>query len=217
MVEDLDRLDRQGARRAASDRAGEGHRRALRQRQRRRAVLLQLAAERQQGQRPRGRHPGADDPVAGRAGSEAPGRTTPRCYTSDWTATFLELAGAEPDPAYAPTAPASCPPASRADVPERDLFWRMRAGRALRRGNLKYVRTATAPTASTTWRPNPRAGQPGRQAPRRPGHAPVRLGAGERRASSRPARAVRRAWRRSQTRGRRRRPATKRSSTPTPA
>ena len=26
------------------------------------------------------------------------------------------------------------------DVPERDLFWRTRTGRALRRGNLKYVR-----------------------------------------------------------------------------
>ena len=27
-----------------------------------------------------------------------------------------------------------------AGVPERDLFWRTRTGRALRRGNLKYVR-----------------------------------------------------------------------------
>ena len=67
-------VDRHRPRRAAPLRAGEGHDRRLRQRQRWRAVLLQLAAERQQGQRARGRHPGADDRVlAGRA-REAAGR-----------------------------------------------------------------------------------------------------------------------------------------------
>ena len=62
-------------------------------------------------------------------------------YTSDWTATFLELGGAAPDPAYAPDGTSLVPHLFEgADVPERDLFWRTRTGRALRRGNLKYVR-----------------------------------------------------------------------------
>jgi arylsulfatase A-like enzyme len=57
----------------------------------------------------------------------------------DWTATFLELAGAEP--------PLPLDGVSLVDhlfkgrrVPRRDLFWRMRGERALRRGDLKYVR-----------------------------------------------------------------------------
>ena len=61
--------------------------------------------------------------------------------TMDWTATFLELAGAEPDPDY------PLDGVSLADhlfhgkrAPERDLFWRMRGQRALRRGDLKYLR-----------------------------------------------------------------------------
>jgi len=62
-------------------------------------------------------------------------------YTSDWTATFLELGGAAPDPAYAPDGTSLVPHLfDGAEVPERDLFWRTRTGRALRRGNLKYVR-----------------------------------------------------------------------------
>ncbi|WP_139979513.1 sulfatase-like hydrolase/transferase [Nocardioides litoris] len=62
-------------------------------------------------------------------------------YTTDWTATFLELAGATPDPTY-PLDGTSLVPhlfQGRA-VPERDLFWRTRSARALRRGNLKYSR-----------------------------------------------------------------------------
>ena len=38
--------------------------------------------------------------LRGRAGPRPPGRATCRCYTTDWTATFLELGGAKPDPAY---------------------------------------------------------------------------------------------------------------------
>ena len=63
--------------------------------------------------------------------------------TMDWTATFLELAGAKPDPRH------PLDGVSLVDhllhgkpVPRRDLFWRMKDGRALRRGDLKYVRLA---------------------------------------------------------------------------
>jgi arylsulfatase A-like enzyme len=62
--------------------------------------------------------------------------------TMDWTATLLELGGAEPGPKH------PLDGASLVDhlfkgkrPPERDLFWRMRGERALRRGDLKYVRT----------------------------------------------------------------------------
>lgn len=62
-------------------------------------------------------------------------------YTTDWTATFLELAGASPDPAYPLDGTSLVPHLFQGRrVPERDLFWRTRTGRALRRGNLKYVR-----------------------------------------------------------------------------
>lgn len=62
-------------------------------------------------------------------------------YTSDWTATFLELGGAAPDPAYPLDGTSLVPHLFRGrEVPERDLFWRTREGRALRRGDLKYVR-----------------------------------------------------------------------------
>ncbi|HET6982381.1 MAG TPA: sulfatase-like hydrolase/transferase, partial [Myxococcaceae bacterium] len=61
--------------------------------------------------------------------------------TMDWTATFLELAGARPEPRY------PLDGLSLVDhllhgtpLPRRDLFWRMRDQRALRRGSLKYVR-----------------------------------------------------------------------------
>ncbi|WP_345455311.1 sulfatase-like hydrolase/transferase [Nocardioides marinquilinus] len=63
-------------------------------------------------------------------------------YTTDWTATFLELAGAEPDPAYPLDGTSLVPHLFRGrEVPERDLFWRTRTMRALRRGELKYLRT----------------------------------------------------------------------------
>lgn len=62
-------------------------------------------------------------------------------YTTDWTATLLELAGAEADPAYPLDGTSLVPHLFRGKrVPERDLFWRTREGRALRRGDLKYVR-----------------------------------------------------------------------------
>ena len=61
--------------------------------------------------------------------------------TMDWTATFLELAGSKPDPRH-PLDGVSLVDhlVHGAPVPRRDLFWRMKAARALRRGDLKYVR-----------------------------------------------------------------------------
>ena len=63
--------------------------------------------------------------------------------TMDWTATLLELAGAEPDADH------PLDGSSLVDYlfggglpPRRDLFWRMRGQRALRRGELKYVQLA---------------------------------------------------------------------------
>jgi arylsulfatase A-like enzyme len=62
-------------------------------------------------------------------------------YTTDWTATLLELGGAAPDPAYPLDGTSLVPHLFDGQrVAERDLFWRTRSGRALRRGNLKYVR-----------------------------------------------------------------------------
>jgi len=62
-------------------------------------------------------------------------------YTTDWTATLLELGGAEPDPAYPLDGTSLVPHLFEGRrVPQRDLFWRTRGGRALRRGDLKYVR-----------------------------------------------------------------------------
>jgi arylsulfatase A-like enzyme len=59
----------------------------------------------------------------------------------DWHATFLELAGAKPEPAHPLDGVSLVDHLFRAKrVPERDLFWRMRGQRALRRGDLKYVR-----------------------------------------------------------------------------
>jgi arylsulfatase A-like enzyme len=78
-----------------------------------------------------------------------PGKLRPRqvshvpVVTMDWHATFLELAGAEPDPAYPLDGVSLVGHLFRGKrLPERDLFWRMRGERALRRGDLKYVRLA---------------------------------------------------------------------------
>ena len=61
--------------------------------------------------------------------------------TMDWHATLLELAGAEPDPAYPLDGVSFVDYLFRGrKAPQRDLFWRMKGQRALRRGNLKYVR-----------------------------------------------------------------------------
>ena len=63
--------------------------------------------------------------------------------TVDWTATFLELAGAQAAAAYPPDGVSLVDHLFRGrGVPDRDLFWRMRGQRALRRGDLKYVRTS---------------------------------------------------------------------------
>jgi arylsulfatase A-like enzyme len=78
--------------------------------------------------------------VARRQASDVP------IVTHDWTATFADIAGVEPDPAY----PFDGVSLARwlldgAPAPERDLFWRMRGRGALRRGDWKYVNnTATA-------------------------------------------------------------------------
>lgn len=61
--------------------------------------------------------------------------------TTDWTATFLELGGAQPHPSYPLDGTSLVAHLFEGEeVPERDLFWRTRSGRALRRGDLKYVR-----------------------------------------------------------------------------
>ncbi len=59
--------------------------------------------------------------------------------TQDWTATFLELAGAHPSPDYPLDGQSLVGHLFRGrPAPGHDLFWRMRGSRALRRGNLKY-------------------------------------------------------------------------------
>jgi arylsulfatase A-like enzyme len=78
-----------------------------------------------------------------------PGQLGPRqvshepVVTMDWTATFLELAGAQPGPGYPLDGVSLVDYLFRGgQVPRRDLFWRMDGERALRRGDLKYVRFA---------------------------------------------------------------------------
>ncbi|MVO90671.1 sulfatase-like hydrolase/transferase [Streptomyces sp. p1417] len=62
-------------------------------------------------------------------------------YTPDWTATLLELAGARPDPAHPLDGTSLAGHLLRGrPVGERDLFWRVRGERALRRGDWKYYR-----------------------------------------------------------------------------
>ncbi|BBH71073.1 N-acetylgalactosamine-6-sulfatase [Actinoplanes sp. OR16] len=65
--------------------------------------------------------------------------------THDWTATLLEIAGAAPDPDYPLDGTSLAGYLLRgSDVPDRDLFWRTRANRALRRGKWKYLRLSTS-------------------------------------------------------------------------
>ncbi|WP_075732651.1 sulfatase-like hydrolase/transferase [Streptomyces acidiscabies] len=60
-------------------------------------------------------------------------------FSPDWTATLLELGGAHPDPAYPLDGTSLAGYLLRGEVvPERDLFWRVRANKALRRGDWKY-------------------------------------------------------------------------------
>ncbi|MFE7112804.1 sulfatase-like hydrolase/transferase [Streptomyces sp. NPDC057575] len=65
-------------------------------------------------------------------------------FTPDWTATFLDAAGARPDPATPLDGVSLIPYLSRGKAPERDLFWRTREERALRRGKWKYHRATKA-------------------------------------------------------------------------
>ncbi|BEL02476.1 sulfatase-like hydrolase/transferase [Actinoplanes sichuanensis] len=69
--------------------------------------------------------------------------------THDWTATLLEIAGARAHPDYPLDGASFAGYLLRgAAAPERDLFWRTRSGRALRRGRYKYLRlTATGADA----------------------------------------------------------------------
>ncbi|PBC60995.1 twin-arginine translocation pathway signal protein [Streptomyces sp. Tue6028] len=60
-------------------------------------------------------------------------------FSPDWTATLLELGGAHPDPAHPLDGTSLAGYLLRGEeLPERDLFWRVRANRALRRGKWKY-------------------------------------------------------------------------------
>jgi arylsulfatase A-like enzyme len=64
-------------------------------------------------------------------------------YSPDWTATLLKLGGARPDPAYPLDGHSLAGYLLRGErAPERDLFWRVRGNRALRRGGWKYYRDA---------------------------------------------------------------------------
>lgn len=65
-------------------------------------------------------------------------------FSPDWTATLLELGGARPDPAYPLDGISLAGYLLRDEEPkERDLFWRVRGERALRRGDWKYYRGKT--------------------------------------------------------------------------
>ncbi|MFD9077518.1 sulfatase-like hydrolase/transferase [Streptomyces erythrochromogenes] len=65
-------------------------------------------------------------------------------FSPDWTATLLEVAGARPHPAYPLDGVSLAGYLLRGEkVAERDLFWRVRGERALRRGDWKYYRGKT--------------------------------------------------------------------------
>jgi arylsulfatase A-like enzyme len=62
--------------------------------------------------------------------------------TMDWTATFVELAGAQPAEHYPFDGTSLVPYLLRGRrLAERSLFWRMHDWRALRKGSLKYLQT----------------------------------------------------------------------------
>ncbi|MFB7635273.1 sulfatase [Streptomyces sp. NPDC056149] len=62
-------------------------------------------------------------------------------FTPDWTATLLELGGARPDRAHPLDGTSLAGYLLRGErLAERDLFWRVRGERALRRGDWKYYR-----------------------------------------------------------------------------
>jgi arylsulfatase A-like enzyme len=62
-------------------------------------------------------------------------------FSPDWTATLLEIGGARPHPAYPLDGTSLAGYLLRGEkLSERDLFWRVRGERALRRGDWKYYR-----------------------------------------------------------------------------
>jgi arylsulfatase A-like enzyme len=62
-------------------------------------------------------------------------------FSPDWTATLLEVAGARPDRAHPLDGASLAGYLLRGErAPTRDLFWRVRGERALRRGEWKYYR-----------------------------------------------------------------------------
>ncbi|GGP81989.1 sulfatase family protein [Streptomyces melanogenes] len=62
-------------------------------------------------------------------------------FTPDWTATLLEIGGARPHPAYKLDGTSLAPYLLKGErLAERELFWRVRGERALRRGDWKYYR-----------------------------------------------------------------------------
>ncbi|MGH4035560.1 sulfatase family protein [Actinomycetota bacterium Odt1-20B] len=62
-------------------------------------------------------------------------------FTPDWTATLLEVGGARPHPAYPLDGTSLAGYLLRGEeLAERELFWRVRGERALRRGQWKYYR-----------------------------------------------------------------------------
>jgi arylsulfatase A-like enzyme len=67
-------------------------------------------------------------------------------FTPDWTATILDIVGAAPDPAFPLDGASLTGYLLRGeDAPSRDLFWRAKGQRALRRGKWKYYRAEVAP------------------------------------------------------------------------
>ena len=79
-----------------------------------------------------------------------PGAVAPRQYSDlpvfspDWTATLLEFGGAAPAPTHPLDGENLAGHLLRGEeLPERDLFWRTRGYRALRRGDWKYFRGTT--------------------------------------------------------------------------
>ncbi|MCR8577032.1 sulfatase [Streptomyces sp. Isolate_219] len=64
-------------------------------------------------------------------------------FTPDWTATLLEIAGTRPKASHPLDGTSLAGYLLRGeDAPTRDLFWRVRGERALRRGQWKYYRAA---------------------------------------------------------------------------
>ncbi|MEV1025500.1 sulfatase-like hydrolase/transferase [Streptomyces sp. NPDC050264] len=62
-------------------------------------------------------------------------------FTPDWTATLLEIGGARPDQAYPLDGTSLAGYLLRGEeLAERELFWRVRGERAVRRGDWKYYR-----------------------------------------------------------------------------